>query len=1638
MYNTSLLEGRTAENNVGGRVVTIPQSTSSSLLDDSKEYTVCYSSEGDDDADAWQDSYIHFKITKLAYIQHTVGKWTDYAGQTIKHLTLGQLPNQYSGATGLEIDYFGSLGSDNHISFVDASLGASTLHGITYYQPCDSGSIAAETTDSVHSGVLTASGTTISTLDSTVLLTSKTYALCYAEGAGDTADSTWADSGIRITFPRVINVQYGSGHSGIQPRDMTSIFYMTNVLPKYANMELTYVGDLPSGMSLSLVDASLTTTGSTLVNPCVDGVNAAAAADVYHSGVLTATGNVVTVPQDDSERELDKITTFAVCYAEVASAASTDAWYDSYIRLRISMVKDLTVGGVTIRTAGQIPNVNEDDLYYFTYDGALATNKYLSFVDETENTYNPCLKTIAGETATTSQRSGAKQAQVSTKSIKTFDTASLSTDVTFALCYSEGDGTIADSTWKDSGIRVTTPKVWNVLLESGVIGPDCVLPTDGPVRDDCKEDTKARDMTSYPHTTNRIPQTASVELKYWGSLSDGQYISIVDVSLDPNNNPCSDPLIAGADADSTHSGPLVADSASKYITIPQTTLLDETKVYAVCYDDSSALPPHVTANRLYGDFAAVPVTPSLQGNSGTNTSTTWRDTFIRLKMSQIAQFRVSISNMPVSNTPSWTAIRTNGQIPMQAAGQQVQYECVGSLAENEFISLVDITTNPATDSDTSIIRPDPCASISSSSDVNSLHSGLHQAGTSDKLVTTLDSENSGGVELDASATFALCYGVGPEPISALEDSGIRITVSKVTMVKYLDMKFNNPTTAEVYSKYTREMTSITRATNKFPQEADQYLVYDGLLAAQKWLALIDNTENEGVDGPNPCLNPAVTSLTGDSTHSGASKGASSGSVAYQQKTVTFAQDTLLDESKVYAVCYAEGDGTASDYTWRDTYIRLTMTKVTTIVSYAITHQVSGQIPNHAELKIDYTGSLATDKRLSFFDQTLVNYEVLSGSGQTYPFPCSDTSIAGAAASSSQAHGQAASSTTTLTVDTTGMDTEKTFAVCYTESDSLSETVWVDSGIRITVPQIYNVQADSGYSGITGDGFDGTPVRDMKSWDQTNGTYIIDRPTNRFPRERMQTLNYIVHETASSYASPEGHFISLVDSALNGDDPCVLGTTAAAAEGIQNSNVAEGGGATGTIVTIHQDSTPGDDTDSNTADLLDGNPLTTFAVCYSIATGDASTDGTAAASWKDSYVRLKLTKVTHIVTIGVTTRTFGQIPNTPAADEMRIDYSGNLDNTKWLALVDEDINPTANGVGNPCTKDYAANPASPQYSGSHRALSMKEITTLNTQILDTGKVFAVCYAESSGDPVDESWADSGIRVTVPAVWNALYQSGHTGPECSVTTVLNTNCKLDTKARDQTSKPLATNRIPREAGVELTYVGTMLENRYVSLVDSTQNNNNPCVSGAIAGGTPLEVGGGGAIDARLTSGPILANTDTKTIVIPQAANDLLDKEKIYAVCYDEGIDISPTTTTYTTGTMGTSTSTTWRDSYIRLKVTLITTFDVSVTDMPFANTFTKIPIRTVGQIPNQAGYKQVTYSYTGSLSTASFISLVDDSAGSEEDELTGITLNNPCEDSTEAMQEGPSDALHTGTLLIYTMSTADCAPLTNRWKCVLKRC
>merc|ERR1712196_287895 len=99
----------------------------------------------------------------------------------------------------------------------------------------------------------------------------------------------------------------------------------------------------------------------------------------------------------------------------------------------------------------------------------------------------------------------------------------------------------------------------------------------------------------------------------------------------------------------------------------------------------------------------------------------------------------------------------------------------------------------------------------------------------------------------------------------------------------------------------------------------------------------------------------------------------------------------------------------------------------------------------AHLELTYAGTLASDKYVSLVDDTLNSN-----------FPCADGSVA-AAGADSQHSGVAQGSSSVVTYDTSGMDTSKTFAACYTEGDGTSSASWVDSGIRLSVSKLTAIE-----------------------------------------------------------------------------------------------------------------------------------------------------------------------------------------------------------------------------------------------------------------------------------------------------------------------------------------------------------------------------------------------------------------------------------------------------------------------------------------------------------------------------------------------------------------------------------------------------
>jgi len=1662
------VQGRTAGGGAGGKIATLTQATSDLFLDASKIFTLCYSTDGGTTGDTWQDSYIHFGITQLHSLQQSIGKWTsgvclngqagctsngEIEGQVLEHVTVGHLPQMTSGDTGLDITYTGSLVGSSHISLVDSTLSPTTTHGIVYHAPCGSSVRAAAAADTVHSGALTgAANKVINTLTTTGLDTTVTYAVCYATGDGSTLDSTWKDSGVRLTISKLQKLLTSSRHVGISTREQTAVYRQTNRLPQTASNELTYVGTLAASKYISIVDASLDSG-----NPCVtrdgngDTTTAILSASTTASGAITADASKkFVVPQNGGVSQLlDKAKVFAVCYSETG-ASTGDQWMDSYIRFGITMIESFTTGGITFATVGHFANTL-GQAYKFTYNGNLLAGKRISLVDSSVNQQVPCGSARAandpGVGPERSQYTGVKVAAASVKDVTNLDTTYLDTSLSFALCYTDASGSASDTNWQDSGLRFTVTKIHNLMFASGHTGPAD------------KADTKPRDQTSYPHAMNMMPAQVNQQLEYVGTLASAKWVSLVDASLNPSTenamfgtpglglagpNPCANPAVAAASADADHTGAVAA--TGNIVTFPQSTLLDHTKTFAACYAEVD----------------------------GTDSDTTWRDTYIRFKITRLTSLSVITPVITVGTTTQQTENivvkhQTVGQIPVQDfntdSDAQVRYEYEGALENNMFISLILADQNQVADTNTALSVFKPCEDKTDAGQQapDNTHSGPHQAESNNKIIKTLETGDQIN-KLNTGVTYALCYSYGANAGLAVGDwydSGIRLTVAKLGNLNYAG-------TPATIKKRTRTMTTIHEATHVIPQVPSVALTYGcdnsnqgcaypymaNALTDNKYLSLVDASLN----GANPCVNPSVAAAVQSTQHSG--------SISASARDISILQNThLLDASKIFTVCYAETDGTASDNTWRDSYIHLRISKVAHITSYGVQHKTTGQISNHASLKIDYFGSLAEASQLSLVDATAASTTL---GVQQYPMPCAsmaqttataDTLHSGPATASSYytcvtfdssnalinhcdvnndgvyneacALGSRCLPTNnpnggcgdtgvcaggkTVTLDTTQLSTqiqisignydERYFAVCYEDAGA-----WYDAGIRVTLPEVIDVFADSGYYTHTQDAqptwgnndVGGTPVRHQRSWDQLSGTVLVERATNRLPQQANMQLTYVEHTTAQFGT---GKYLSVVDASLNSNDPCVIGTDAAGAASTQHSGAIKASKlkvgvidsspldtkVEGRTVTIPQ---------SNSDTNLQLSATKIFAVCYSKGTGNPND-----LLWRDSYIRLKISKVAALITVGVTHLTSGQVPNVFAADGLKFQYVGSLASGKYLSLVDATLNSglpciPAEAGSAPATNNDASHAAwtkKATHSGAKQAdTGQKYVTTFNTHHLSTDKEFALCYTDGTGSASDPNWADSGVRLTTPKVYAVQIASENTGPAT----------KADTRPRTMNSIPYATNVMPAVEDQVLTYVGDLAQGKHISLVQWSEDmagnreykqftGRNPCVypwlAAAAASAIPpvtLERNG-----ERVFSGSSTAASGTKDVTIGQKPilSLGLDPSSTFAVCYATGD--------------GTMSDTSWRDSYIRLKISRVEKVLVKIPLVTVGTTTNAIEtqtitIKTVGQIPNQALSNQVIYTYAGTLEAGKYISLVDSELNSQTEVYTGIAVFDPCSDPNSA--------------------------------------
>lgn len=324
-------------------------------------------------------------------------------------------------------------------------------------------------------------------------------------------------------------------------------------------------------------------------------------------------------------------------------------------------------------------------------------------------------------------------------------------------------------------------------------------------------------------------------------------------------------------------------------------------------------------------------------------------------------------------------------------------------------------------------------------------------------------------KLNADKTFAVCYTKGNGGLNDLEwgDSGIRFQTPKVTSISYgaparvltAESCFGDVSSVTVADCIATPGGSTAHYNALLPRASDVTVTYGDPtygtgMGSGKHIALVEHTQNLGSSGQmnNPCrdanaiLSVISTSGTDDNRlHTGKITAAvgTQDIIIPQQHSVGAGVYNYLDPTKTFAVCYAEGDGSLSDTSWRDSYIRVRMQKIHTLTASGVAVTTIGTIGSSPSLEFRWTGSLGGEQWLKITDYTQNSNE-----------PC-DQNQAGQAAAAGVSTGAIESgvSSQMVTVDTSiltqGAANGAFFVVCYAEGlGNLADNTWTDSGIRL--------------------------------------------------------------------------------------------------------------------------------------------------------------------------------------------------------------------------------------------------------------------------------------------------------------------------------------------------------------------------------------------------------------------------------------------------------------------------------------------------------------------------------------------------------------------------------------------------------------
>jgi hypothetical protein len=622
------------------------------------------------------------------------------------------------------------------------------------------------------------------------------------------------------------------------------------------------------------------------------------------------------------------------------------------------------------RVQGHIANAIDYDL---SFKGTLPVGANIALVDSTANSLVPCVASEAEQaggsnTANSNDRSGPIQtvafvdgAAAGATSIP-LNSNLLDTTLNYAICYSDGTTQSSGSTWYDSGIRVQVSKVLSLHYNRE---QQTEVATEVYMRTWLSTNKANGASNDYPVVTNRLPLVGSgnptYDLQYRGYLPDDATFSMVHASAFIRE-PCASSYVAGHASDDEHF--LASPAVIKDFTVDTSQYLD-----GMAFN---------TGSGNFGSSGALVAVCYLDESAGLDM---WKDSHIRLTTSKIHVL-----------TSYGLTHKTTGMISSKAS---LRVQTRGTMTANgDILALVEENIN----------NERPCdASVASTTSITGvdvlLYSGLSSDHSRSNYAHTLDTTG-----LATDKTFALCYaeGDGSSSDTSWEDSGLRLRTPKVTTV--------------TYSQPARAITSAScfdgdlwGAADCNPSKTCHGAGCSGgdpsvLCAADATesctvLPRHDGADGTGVDltisGPdasvatyaslvrqdlgiqsnNPCRDARQASAAANSAgtanarqHSGALP-VTNGAFTLPQVNDVNNVTNLLQYDGTFAVCYAEGDGSDSDATWRDTYVRITLSKIENVQASDMVVTTRGMLANVPSLRVTWTGSLGWKKWINLVEVT---------------------------------------------------------------------------------------------------------------------------------------------------------------------------------------------------------------------------------------------------------------------------------------------------------------------------------------------------------------------------------------------------------------------------------------------------------------------------------------------------------------------------------------------------------------------------------------------------------------------------------------------------------------------------------------------